>query len=346
MPEPVDRFVILDASASAWRAFASSHPRAGMFHHPAWTDLLREQYGFESRAACLYRAGAIVAGLPYCIVASPFRPRRWVSLPFSDHCVPLASAPSDQALVLENVQRSAAGAQCRLEIRAPSMNVSALTESTTHWLHTTRIDVPADELLMTFHADTRRSIRKAQTAGLTTELRRDIDALASFYRLHTLTRRRLGVPVQPWRYFVLLHRHLLDNDLGFVALTRSGADAVSAGVFCTFNGSTCYKYGASSEARGLANYLMLWDAMKLARQQGSTLFDFGKTSNDNPGLRFFKKKWGSEETPLTYSHWPPSRSNDQPEKALVVRMAGALIRNSPAVVCRLAGEALYKHFAA
>ena len=81
---PGDRYVSLEASSGAWRGYTTAHPRATIFHHPAWTDLLAEQYGFETRAACIYRDGAIVAGLPYCVVASPFRARRWVSLPFSD----------------------------------------------------------------------------------------------------------------------------------------------------------------------------------------------------------------------------------------------------------------------
>ena len=329
--------------------------RASSSHHlppPAWTDLLAEQYGFETRAACIYRDGAIVAGLPYCVVASPFRARRWVSLPFSDHCVPLASVPADQALLLEHLQRSAskrsAGWKCAvIDARCRPVGEHA------HWLHTTRIDLPADALMKTFDADTRRRIRKAHEVGFRTEVRHDLDALAAFYRLHTLTRRRLGVPVQPWRYFVMLQRHLLAKGLGFVALTRLGAEPVAAGVFCSFNGSTCYKYGASNEAqygasneaRGLANYAMLWDAMRLAQQQGSTSFDLGKTSTDNQGLRFFKRKWGSEETPLAYSLCPPPPSDERPERAVAMRMAGAVIRNSPALVCRLAGEALYKHFA-
>ena len=158
--------------------------------------------------------------------------------------------PADQALLLEHLQRSASEAQCRLEVRASSMHVAGLWESTTHWLHTTRIDLPADALMKTFDADARRCIRKAHEVGFRTEVRHDLDALAAFYRLHTLTRRRLGVPVQPWRYFVMLQRHLLAKGLGFVALTRLGAEPVAAGVFCSFNGSTCYKYGASDEARG------------------------------------------------------------------------------------------------
>lgn len=342
----VETFATVGTQDGAWRAFVSRHPQASIFHHPAWTDLLHEQYGFASQAACLHRAGELVAGLPYCVITSPLRTKRWISLPFSDHCVPLASDAAGQASLLAYVLRSAASSERRLEIRAPSMNVAGLTESTTHWLHTTVIDLHLDELFKTFHADTRRSIRKAQECGLSTEFRCDLEALASFYRLHTLTRRRLGVPVQPWNYFVVLQRQLLEKGLGFIALTKSGKDAVCAGLFSTFNRTICYKYGASTEARGLANYLMLWDAMQLAQTQGLTLFDFGKTANDNTGLRFFKRKWGSRETPLAYSYSPPISSRDMQDKNIITRMAGVVIRNSPPVVCRVAGETLYKHFAA
>jgi len=106
--------------------------------------------------------------------------------------------------------------------------------------------------------------------GLTAELRRDPPALDLFYRLHLATRRRQGVPTQPRRFFSLLHRHVIEPGLGFVALTRHGERCVSAGVFCAAGRTVTYKNGASDpRATELApNHPMLWAALRFASESG------------------------------------------------------------------------------
>jgi hypothetical protein len=74
------------------------------------------------------------------------------------------------------------------------------------------------------------------------------------------------------------------------------------------------------------------------------LFDFGKTAEDNEGLRFFKNKWNTEESALSYSYFPEAPSSGLHD-ALLSRLLKPMIQRSPRFVCRLSGEMLYKHFA-
>ena len=73
-----------------WREFVESRPDSTIFHHPMWAKLLADCYGYRAMAVVLEAGGAVTAGLPAIDVSLPVGPRRWVSLPFTDHCPPLA----------------------------------------------------------------------------------------------------------------------------------------------------------------------------------------------------------------------------------------------------------------
>jgi lipid II:glycine glycyltransferase (peptidoglycan interpeptide bridge formation enzyme) len=178
-------------------------------------------------------------------------------------------------------------------------------------------------------------------------MRQDIEAVEIFYRLHLKTRRKQGVPIQPRRFFDLFRRYILERELGFIALTRSRSLYISAGVFCGFNRTLTYKYGASDPGHldASPNYLMFWDTMLHAREQGFANFDFGKTDLSNTGLRFFKSGWDSTEMELPYSYFPTAPSPGVLD-ILNEKLIEPTIRHSPPIVCRMAGEGLYKYFGA
>ena len=62
----------------------------------------------------------------------------------------------------------------------------------------------------------------------------DSEALDAFYRLHLLTRRRLGVPIQPRKFFRGVQRWLIANGLAFVGLVKKQDAIIAAGVFLTY----------------------------------------------------------------------------------------------------------------
>lgn len=81
----------LDIEDPRWRQLVATHPDAGPFHHPAWARTIADVYRFRPFVAAVEDAeGALAAGLPVIEVPAFPRGRRWVSLPFTDHCAPLA----------------------------------------------------------------------------------------------------------------------------------------------------------------------------------------------------------------------------------------------------------------
>jgi lipid II:glycine glycyltransferase (peptidoglycan interpeptide bridge formation enzyme) len=190
-----------------------------------------------------------------------------------------------------------------------------------------------------------RNIRKAERTGVRVVLGRAPADVRRFYGLHLLTRRRLGAPVQPRRFFDLLAARLLARDEGFVLTAYVDDVPAAAAVFLVGNGTLIYKYGAS-DARyweHRPNNLLFREAIRWGCEHGCHTFDWGRTDLEDEGLRQFKMGWGAREEPLVYAviaAAPPRPASGRLQRAL-----GAVIRRSSPWVCRVIGEGLYRYAA-
>jgi CelD/BcsL family acetyltransferase involved in cellulose biosynthesis len=327
-----------------WLEFASTRPEALPVHHPAWALLLEQCYGFESLAIVHGDDGAISAGMPVLRVRRPLGAVRWISLPFTDFTPPLGDASEVGRLASELDGERAAHGVKQLEIRGPLPGATPITHEPP-LLHTLPLDADPDIVESGFKDSVRRNIRKGERNGVT--VRRGAhegDLVDAFYGLHVETRRRLGVPVQPRRFFRLLWRDLVTPGLGFVLLAEKAGRPIAAAVFLAWNGTVEYKYGAS-DPRWLSlrpNDVLFRDAIQWASANGYHTLDFGRTDVGAEGLRRFKLGWGCEEEPLTYSvvGGEPPRLTSSSSKTLA-----PLLRHSPAWVTRVVGELLYKYAA-
>jgi CelD/BcsL family acetyltransferase involved in cellulose biosynthesis len=329
-----------------WLAFVESCPTAEVFHHPRWLELLRSQYGYGFQACCVGDGDGIEAGIPIARIESRLTGRRLVSLPFSDICSPLARdadpAALDalgQALVEESGR---AGLDLTVHGSLPGAPGAFVQHGFFRHLLPLASD-PAEVEQRYSKSQIKRGIKKAKREGLRFERRTDEDALDAFYALHVKTRRKLGVPTQPKR-FIRRFEELFAAGMGFVGLIFDGEQPIAAAVFLTWNGTVTYKYGAS-DARKLGkrpNNLLFSEVIRWACETGFHTLDFGRTDIDNEGLRAFKRSWGASEVELSYTYVMDREPSL--ESGLRDRVMGATIQRSPALVSRLAGEALYRHF--
>jgi CelD/BcsL family acetyltransferase involved in cellulose biosynthesis len=330
-----------------WAAFTRESPGATPFHHPAWAQVLSTVYGFPGFViASTGDGGAVTAGAPFLEPAHPLRPPRWVSLPFTDECPPLAASPDHKRALLSDVERAAEAAGVRrIELRAPAGDErwNGRADAVTHVLE---LSADADEARRRFsRSQVVRNIRRADREGVEVRAGTSDAHLESFYTLHTRTRRRQGVPVQPRAFFGLLGRRILAAGLGEILLAYVGEVPVAGAVFLSWNGTTVYKYGASDpHAWGRRpNHALFWTAVQRACARGDRRFDFGRTDSANAGLRAFKAGWGAVERPLVYSVMPRARHAER--DGFATRALGGAIRRGPIWVCRAAGEALYRYAA-
>jgi CelD/BcsL family acetyltransferase involved in cellulose biosynthesis len=341
--------IVVEIDDPLWVDFVHACPAALPFHHPAWTRLLADCYGYRPLALVLAGdAGQLVAGLPVLEVRSPFGKRRWLSLPFTDYCPPLALSDAVRAKLVSELdaERQEAGIS-RIEVRASLDGPGAIPHSN-YVLHTLRLVGGPQTIFRTFkRTQIQQRIAKAEREGVAVRRSDSLSDLTEvFYDLHARTRQRLGAPVQPRRFFKLFHESIIKAGLGFVHLAYLNGTPIAGAVFLSWNQTVIYKYSASDVRflRHRPNNLVLWRAIQWAAENDCRVFDFGRSELNDHGLRNFKSGWGTEEKPLTYTEiadHPAKRSFAAREEVV---LAG-LIRRSPPWVARVIGELFYKYAA-
>jgi len=336
-------FTMLNTDSSAWSHFVAGHPDASIFHHPSWSRVLARSYGYDSCAAVVRRGDAITAGLPLMKINSPITGRRWVALPFSDHCRLLAVDDASKGRLVKGlVETQTGGRSPRIEIR-DFIDHSAVM-GTRAYLHELELEPDSNSVFGRFKKTrVQQSIQQAEREGVIVHRNSSMAYLRIFLTLHGLTRHRHGVPVQPRRYFRVLWEELLRHRRGFVSVAWVGRRPIASSVFLCWNQTLTYKYSASDPAYWSCrpNHAILWDAIRWGCEQGYRSFDFGRSDAENTGLRAFKGGWGATESPLVYE--TIGGKTEDYGHGLTDRLMGIVLRKSPAILGRAAGELLYRH---
>jgi CelD/BcsL family acetyltransferase involved in cellulose biosynthesis len=336
----------LDPADERWLAFAASIPRTNIFHHPVWVNLLAKCYGYHAFVIALSdETDRICAGLPFLDVNSFLTGRRWASLPFTDYSSPLAQDQNALAkLTRELVTLSQDKRTPPIEVRWELPALPEISSRSTFVQHTLDLNRSFEKITQSFHRTQRQNIRTAEKNCIRIERGQDLHALNRFYRLHCLTRRRQGVPVQPRRFFDLLQSQVIEKGLGFILLAYAGDQCLAAGLFLHWGETLTYKYAASSESGQelRPNHLLTATAIQWGCENGYKIFDFGRTEVANEGLRTFKNRWGAVESPLAYSMFSVKQPVESSGR--LDALMHKIICKSPIWVCRLTGELFYRHF--
>ena len=344
MPERLST-QILSLGDDRWLRFVQSTEGALPSHHPSWASMLAECYGYGSFVLALEdAAGNIVGGLPLVDVKFPLLGRKWVSLPFTDYMQPLVASTDLEPLLIDELDSLRRSERVdRVEIRAGVGGTAHVVER--GFRHVLPLNADLDSIFRSFHrSQVQRGIRKAEREGTVVRPGRRIEDLTHvYYSLHAQTRRRLGMPVQPRRFFELLWQRIIDPGLGRLLLAEVGRQAIAGVVVLSWGKTAIYKYSASAPdvSPYRPTHLILWHAIREACEAGYAEFDLGRTDFDSPGLRSFKLGWGPREEILAYSvvaHDPPKRVRAGPSP--LIRTA---IRRSPVGVARIIGRLLYKY---
>jgi CelD/BcsL family acetyltransferase involved in cellulose biosynthesis len=340
--------VTLAPGEPRWLRLAETAPEATAFHQPAWLRALARTYGYEALVLALLDAeGEAVAGIPVARVRRPLSGVTYVSLPFTDHCPPIARDEASLQLLATAVgdwrrQRTRSG----VEIRGHLPPGSGLHAEVVGVRHLLPLDGSCDELSRLKPA-VARHVRSSMRAGVRVRIGRSWEDMQTFYRLHLLTRRRLGVPVQPKRFLKAVWEQVVAPGMGFLAVAEDGdGKPLASALFLAHGQALIYKYGASDAAHWemKPNHLLFWTVIGWGRENGFLMLDFGKSDLASDGLRRFKSGWGALEVPLEYM----TSGQSGPGLAGSERLAGALkavISHSPPLVCRAVGELLYRYAA-
>jgi hypothetical protein len=329
-----------------WDSLILSHPGYSFFHSSAWARVLHEAYGYKPLYFTVFDGDAIAACLPIMEVNSFITGKRSVSLPFSDYCEPLVQDTIQFEALFNHVKEYGRKAGWRyMELRGGQEFLGTTTPSVAFLGHTLDLTVGADKLFSEFRKGTKSSIKKAERERVTVAISDSLGSVKEFCRLNAITRKHHGLPPQPFRFFEILHRHVISTGSGIVVLA-SYFDAVIAGaVFVHAGRKVMYKYGASrrehQELR--ANNLVMWEAMKRYCGDGFESLSFGRTDLENEGLRIFKSGWGTEQRTINYYRHDLRQNAFVSEEPQVNGFSKKIFGKLPVPVLNAIGSLAYRH---
>lgn len=338
-----------------WDAFARSHPHGSLYHTSAWHKVIEDSYGYKTRYYVIHDSeGAIRSSLPAVSLRNLFLGRRSVCYPFSDYCDPLVKGREDLTELLGCLAESAEPFEIRTHQLQHPVEGARGDDSYSNYV----IDLENDREILYSRLHTsciQRKVRKSEKSGVRIREGSGLRDLKGFYLLHLLTRKRLGLPSQPFLFF----RNLWDNfggsgDSGEMKLLFAEYEGKQIGCLLLIGyrsavapsggGTMYYKYGASDTkyfSLGF-NPALFWRAILLAKEQGYSALDLGRASDaDEAGLGVFKEHLGAEKRPLTY--FSTAMAYAESGKSGGASLAGKVIKLAPRWVSGLAGRLFYRY---
>ena len=330
-----------------WNEFVERHPRSSVFHSQKWLQTLHRTYGYEPFVVSTSAPEKeLENGVLFCRVTGWLTGRRFVSLPFSDHCEPLVNSGEELDCLLSHLRfRIDEHKWSYIEIRPTSVNpgiTPKLEKSCAYYLHSLDLKGDIQDLFHSFHKDcVQRKIRRAERELLDYEEGRSEALFEQFYRLLLITRRRQHLPPQPRQWF----RHLMAELGQNIKIRVASKDGIAVASIMTIlhKKTMTYKYGCSepkyNKLGGTA--LLFWKTIQEAKELGCVKFDLGRSDTNNGGLIAFKEHWGASRSVLNYWRYPHKPS--QPTSAWKIYLVNKVVSIAPNLSLVAVGRLLYPH---
>lgn len=300
-----------------WDSFVAEHPAGHLLQSWSWGEL-KSSAGWRPLRLALWDGECIVAAAQILQKTAPHVPLRL------GHLAYIPKGPlldwSQEALCtvffsyLQRFLQGQGALALRMELgqeagtTAGEVVLKRLTTLRTHPVHTIQplrtivLDLSPDEetLLACMKEKWRYNVRLAQRKEVTIRCAAAVTDVDAWYRLLETTRDRDGFGIHTLDYYRSVWEQLTPRgELRLLLAEHDGQ--LLAGIFVVlFARQAIYLYGASSnEQRQLMpNYLLQWEAMRWAKQQGAQSYDFwGIPDTDAEdesmaGVYRFKSGWG------------------------------------------------------
>ena len=282
-----------------WDQWVLKAVNGSFFHTQAWAEVLHATYRYKPVYFTILRNDEIYSLIPILEIKSRLTGKRGVSLPFTDYCEPIAGSKTDFDQMLGVITDYARNSNWKhVEIRGAAFYLKEFPAYDAYYLYHLKLNRSEKEILKDFRSSTRRNIKFAVKQKVRIEFANSLQAVRYFYHLMCLTRKRHGLPPQPFSFFYNIYRFILAEDKGFIVLASSNKHLIAGALYLKFSKKGIYKFGASDmKFQDLrANNLVMWSAIQWFLKNGFEEFDFGRTEIDNHGLNQFEIRMGCGKT--------------------------------------------------
>lgn len=331
---------------SQWDNLVLQAKEYSFFHSSGWAEVLRRSYDYRPLYFTSTEEGKLLALIPIMEVKSLLTGKRGVSLSFADYCEPIGTnAEAFTALFNHVIDFGRKRGWRHIELRGGESFLAAAPASDEYLCHTLELSGNEESLLSRFRHSTRINIKKAIREGVEIRISTAFQAIKDFYELHCMTRKRHGVPPQPFHFFRNIHEILIAKNSGLVLLASYRERPIAGAVCFHFGNKAIYKYGASDNSyqQLRANNLITWEAIKWYSGNGYAAFCFGRTNYENEGLRQYKNGWATTEKKIAYYEYNLKQGEFVGNLADKKTMGNAVLQKVPKSFLKTIGRILYRH---
>ncbi len=284
-----------------WDAYVQSATDATFFHRSGWKSVLERAFGHKTHFLYAEDGGAIVGILPLAQIKSLLFGHSLTSLPFCVYGGIVADTNEASSALRQEACRLADSLKVdALELRNSQASGAGWPVKELYYTFKKAIEPDDEANLMAIPNRQRAMIRKGIKEGLHSEWDESTDRL---YRVYAESVRNLGTPVFSAKYLRIL-RQVFADDCSVLMITHKGQDIAAVMSFYFKDEVIPYYGGSTAVARTIkgVNHFMYWELMRRAREQGYSVFDFGR-SKAGTGPYSFKKNFGFEPQALPYEYY-------------------------------------------
>jgi lipid II:glycine glycyltransferase (peptidoglycan interpeptide bridge formation enzyme) len=336
-----------------WDNFVFNHQLGTIYHTSAWGKVLKETYHFEPLHFYFKKKnGELSGGAPFFLIKNRLMGKRIIALPFSDYCDPLLDDTEDvvalQRELYEFIEKENIHS---IEIRVfKNQLLNGVLKkfhiNTQFKTFVLPLNDSIEAIKKKFHKSCiQRPIEKAQKHNVHVRKGGTIEDLKCFYKLVLKTRKRLGVPPQPFAFFKNLWETIPQKNLDLL-IADIDHKPIGAMIFLRFKDTCIYKYGASDAGylQYHPNHMLLWEAIKRAVEDDFKFFDFGRASVHDFGLAEFKKRWGATVCNTPYFYYPePKGASVITNKSNSYKLMQAFWKHCPTTLSPWLSSCIYKY---
>lgn len=341
----MDIQIINPITYPGWDDLVLSRPDYSFFHSSIWAEVLKKSYGYTPLYFVEFGNTGISNLLPVMEVNSILTGQRGVSLPFTDHCPPIVDGNNSFEEIFNfAVEYGKKKTWKTLELRGGQEHLN--TEPSEFYLtHTLSLRKGEKDVLKRLRESTKRNIKKAIGEGVEVRISDLPESIEQFYHLNSLTRKRHGLPPQPFSFFKNVLELVIKKGYGIVVLGFYDGKAIAGSVFFHSGKRAIFKYGASDlkYQNFRANNLVMWEAIRYYCEKGFESLSLGRTEPDNQGLLQFKSGWGSTEQQINYYRYDLKKGSFVSGSSKVSGLHNRIFRNIPIPILNKIGDLLYKH---
>lgn len=340
-----------------WDKFVSEHPYGWIVHLSGWKKVIESTFphirGYHL-ALIDQQTGTVKAGLPIYEIRSWLTGNRLVSIPFATISDLLVSNEKQSDLLInETIQLLKRLKLSYIEIRTLSSetlrNDNEFHSNSDYKYHYLNLTEGIDAIWKNLSAKSvRYEINKAKKNKIELKIADNEEDLKSFYRIYALTRKRLGLPAQPYLFFKTLYNTFSTSGNVAILLAVLEGKTIASHLLFKFNGRVSAEAaGDDPDFRNISpSRFLFWEGIKAACMEGYKVYDFGRTSIYNNSLMDFKKRWGTHETDIYtffYEKEEKSVGATSRETSLSYRIMRYICQNSPDSIQPIISRFCYRH---